>query len=65
MANGGIIGPVVEPVIGATSELITTFNAPGTFTAQAFQTQRWEAKDEERNEMNYWDPNDKAWKVFI
>ena len=29
------------------------------------ETQRWEAKDEERNEMNYWDPNDNTWKVFI
>ena len=32
MANGGIIGPVQEPVIQ--SELVTTFNSSGTLTTQ-------------------------------
>jgi hypothetical protein len=39
MSNGGIIGPTVNPAVGTTSELITTFNAPGNFTAQQYQTQ--------------------------
>ena len=38
MSNGGIIGPVNDPTRVNTSELITSFNASGTFTAQSGQT---------------------------
>jgi hypothetical protein len=36
MANGGIIGPVNDPIIEST-ELVTTFTASGCFTARANQ----------------------------
>ncbi len=36
MANGGIIGPVQDPVIQA--ELVTTFTGNGTFTTGASTT---------------------------
>ena len=35
---GGFIGINYEPSGGTTTENITTFNSPGTFTAQANQT---------------------------
>jgi hypothetical protein len=38
MSNGGIIGPVVNPISGATSTTYTSFDASGTFTAQTGQT---------------------------
>jgi hypothetical protein len=36
MANGGIIGPVNDPIIEST-DLVTPFTASGTFTARAGQ----------------------------
>ena len=38
MANGGIIGPIVNPIIGTTSTTYTSFDSSGTFTAQQYQT---------------------------
>ena len=35
MANGGIIGPVQTSTTNSVSDKISTFNASGTFTAQA------------------------------
>jgi hypothetical protein len=36
MANGGIIGPVNDPIIEST-DLVTPFTASGTFTARTGQ----------------------------
>jgi hypothetical protein len=38
MANGGIIGPVNDPVVGNTSATTESFTSSGTFTSQTGQT---------------------------